>query len=87
MAVVFIPKPMRHLTGGKAEVTAPGCTVGEVVNALDHQYQGVRQRLCRGDALAPGLQVSIDHVMTTRGLRAVVGPESEIHFLPAIGGG
>jgi molybdopterin synthase sulfur carrier subunit len=87
MPVVFIPKPMRDITGGMAQVTVEGGTVGEVVDALDHQYRGVKQRLCRGDALAPGLQVSVDDVMTTRGLRAVVRPESEIHFLPAIGGG
>jgi molybdopterin synthase sulfur carrier subunit len=87
MPVVFIPKPMRDLTGGMAQVTVEGGTVGEVVDALDHRHQGVKQRLCRGDALAPGLQVSIDDVMTTRGLLAVVRPESEIHFLPAIGGG
>jgi molybdopterin synthase sulfur carrier subunit len=87
MPVVFIPKPMRDMTGGMARVTVEGGTVREVVDALDHQYQGVKQRLCRGDVLAPGLQVSIDDVITTRGLRAVVRPESEVHFLPAIGGG
>jgi molybdopterin synthase sulfur carrier subunit len=87
MPVVFIPKQMRDMTGGMARVTVEGGTVREVVDALDRQYQGVKQRLCRGDALAPGLQVSIDDVMTTRGLRAVVRPESEVHFLPTIGGG
>jgi molybdopterin synthase sulfur carrier subunit len=87
MPVVFIPKPLRDLTGGTARVTVAGGTVGEVVDALDRQYQGIRQRLCRGDALAPGLQVSIDDVMTRRGLRANVRPDSEVHFLPVIGGG
>ena len=58
-----------------------------VVDALEVRYPGIKSRLCRGDALAPGLQVSVDHVMTTRGLRAPVQPESEVHFLPAIGGG
>jgi hypothetical protein len=31
--------------------------------------------------------VSIDGAFTNRGLLAQVGAESEIHFLPAIGGG
>ena len=44
-------------------------------------------RLCRGDSLAPGLQVSIGNTITTRGLRATLAPDCEIHFLPAIGGG
>jgi molybdopterin synthase sulfur carrier subunit len=87
MPVVFIPKPLRELTDGMAEITVEGGTVREVVEALDRQYPGIKQRLCRGDALAPGLHVSIDDVMTARGLRADVRPESEVHFLPAIGGG
>lgn len=87
MPVVFIQRPLRELTGGAAEIAVDGQTVGEVVDALERRFPGIRQRLCRGDALAPGLQVSIDDVMTTRGLRARVRPESEVHFLPAIGGG
>jgi molybdopterin synthase sulfur carrier subunit len=87
MPVVFIPKPLRDLTGGVAEVIIEGSTVRDVVDALDRQFPGIKPRLCRGDSLAPGLQVSIDHVMSTRGLRATVRPESEVHFLPAIGGG
>ena len=75
------------MTGGLAQVTVEGDTVLDVIDALDRQYRGIKQRLCRGDALAPGIQVSIDDVMTTRGLRAAVRPESEVHFLPAIGGG
>ena len=57
-----------------------------MVEALDRRFPGMQQRLCRGDSLAPGLQVSIDHVMT-RGGCAAVRPESEVHFLPVIGGG
>ena len=87
MPIVFIPKPLRDLTGGTAEVTVEGSTVREVIDALDRRFPGIKTRLCRGDSLAPGLQVSIDHVMTTRGLRATVRPESEVHFLPVIGGG
>ena len=73
--------------GGAAEVAVDGETVRQVIDALDRRFPGLKQRLCRGDSLAPGLQVSIDHVMTTRGLRATVRPESEVHFLPVIGGG
>jgi molybdopterin synthase sulfur carrier subunit len=87
MPVVFIPKPMRELTGGAAEVALDGATVREVVDALDRRFPGIRERLCRGDSLAPGLSVSIDDVISTRGLRATLKPESEVHFLPAIGGG
>ena len=87
MPVVFIPTPLRDMTAGAALVTVEGSTVRAVVDALDLRYPGIKTRLCRGDSLAAGLQVSIDHVMTTRGLRAAVRPDSEVHFLPVIGGG
>jgi molybdopterin synthase sulfur carrier subunit len=87
MPVVFIPAPLRDLCGGADRVIVEGRTVREVVDALDRRFPGIAQRLCRGDSLVPGLQVAIDDVMTPRGLRAAVQPESEVHFLPAIGGG
>jgi molybdopterin synthase sulfur carrier subunit len=87
MPIVFIPTPLRDLTRGEDQVAVEGSTVREVVEALDHRFPGIKQRLCREDSLAPGLQVAIDGVMTTRGLRAHMQPDSEVHFLPAIGGG
>ncbi len=87
MARVFIPPQLRDLTSGAGEVSADGGTVREVIDALEMRFPGIRERLCRDGELAPALQVSVDHVMSQRGLRAKVGPESEVHFLPAFGGG
>jgi molybdopterin synthase sulfur carrier subunit len=87
MPKVFIPPQMRDLTDGTAEIEVPGATVGEVVDGLEARFPGLRDRLCADDQLAPALQVSVDHVMTNRGLRARVQPNSEVHFLPAFGGG
>jgi molybdopterin synthase sulfur carrier subunit len=87
MPIVFIPSPLRTLTAGAGEVSVEGGTVRDVIVALELRHPGIRACLCRGDALASGLQVSVDGVMSTRGLRAVVGPDSEVHFLPVIGGG
>jgi molybdopterin converting factor small subunit len=87
MPVVFIPKPLRDLTDGLATEAVEGDTVREVIEALDRLHPGFKSRLCRGDSLRPGLQVSVDDVMTPRGLLAEVLEDSEIHFLPVIGGG
>ena len=84
---VFIPAQMRNLTRGVAQVVVAGDTVGAVVDELEAQYPGIRQRLCHGDSLAPGLQVSVDSTVTLRGLRSKLQPGSEVHFLPAFGGG
>ena len=87
MPVIFIPTQWRDLTGGVSRVEVEGGDVREAVDALELRFPGVKRRLCRGDALAPGLQVCVDDVMTPRGLRVALRPASEVHFLPAIGGG
>ena len=87
MPLVFIPTPMRELTGGQAQIQVAGETVRDLIDALESTYPGIKDRLCRGDELIPGLTVCIDSTMTRRGLNARVTPENEVHFLPPIGGG
>ena len=87
MPQVFIPAQLRGLTDGVAQVEIQAANVREVVETLEARFPGIKERLCQGDELAPGLQLSIDHVMSSRGLRAKVSPTSEVHFLPAFGGG
>ena len=93
MAVVWIPSLMRDLTGGErqieidVEIEAPGQTVGEVLDALDVTYPGIKARLCDGDRLDPAMAVSIDGRIAPLGLLEKVGAQSEIHFVPAVSGG
>ncbi|MBI2826965.1 MAG: MoaD/ThiS family protein [Planctomycetia bacterium] len=87
MATVFIPPQMRDLTGGADRVAAAGATLREVLRALEAVHPGLAARVALGEGIAPGLAVSIDGAITARGLLAPVQPESEIHILPAIGGG
>lgn len=87
MATVFIPSQMRDLTGGQSQLEVAATSVREVIVRLEQQFPGIRARLCRNDELAPSLQVTIDGTLSHRGIRAKVGPASEVHFLPAIGGG
>ncbi|MCH2115933.1 MAG: MoaD/ThiS family protein [Pirellulales bacterium] len=86
MATIFIPAPLQDLTGGLAEVELEAVSLGEVIARLEARFPGIKDRLCDDDQLSPALQASINHVMT-RQMRAEVGPDSEVHFLPAIGGG
>jgi molybdopterin synthase sulfur carrier subunit len=78
---------MRETTGGIDRLDIRAANVREIVEALEATFPGIRARLCVGDALSPSLQVSIDGQMSTRGLAAKVKPNSEVHFVPAIGGG
>lgn len=87
MAIVHIPTQLRTLTGGVERLEVSGTTLRQVIAALDAAHPGLGARLCQNEGLSPALAVSIDGSFTNRGLLAKVGPSSEIHFLPAIGGG
>ncbi|MCH8043306.1 MAG: MoaD/ThiS family protein [Planctomycetes bacterium] len=87
MARVFIPAQLRRLSSGQTEIELPGTSLRQIVDGLEQAFPGIRARLCTGDDIAPALQVSIDGALTARGMMAPIGPTSEVHFLPAIGGG
>ena len=87
MARVFVPAAMRSLTGGQDVIEAAGHNVRTVIDDLDRQFPGVKNRLCDGDELRPGLSVAIGGSIGALGLRQPVAAGDEIHFLPAVGGG
>jgi molybdopterin synthase sulfur carrier subunit len=87
MATVWIPPLVRDLTGGRETVTAAGATVRQVIAALDRAYPGIRDRLCEDDRLRPGIAAVVDGTVANLGLLQPVMENSEVHFLPAIGGG
>jgi molybdopterin synthase sulfur carrier subunit len=87
MATVWVPALLRELAGGRDTVTVPGTTVRHVIDALERDYPGTRDRLCAGDGLRPGVAVAVDGQLARLGLLEPVREDSEVHFLPAIGGG
>lgn len=87
MATAFIPHQLRDLTDGQAQLEIPAGTVRDAIHALEQKFPGIKARLCRDEELSPALQVTVDGILSHRGIRAKVLPTSEVHFLPAIGGG
>lgn len=83
---VHIPHPLRALAGGHDEVTASGDTVGEVLDAVVHEYPGMRSALLDGSGrLAPGLVVFLGgrSVRELEGLATPVGLEEVLSIVPA----
>jgi molybdopterin synthase sulfur carrier subunit len=78
---------LRPLAQGQAVVEVPGSTLRDVLAALEVRFPGIRQRLCDGDTLRPDVSVVVDAQLSALGMRQAVQPDSEIHFVPAIGGG
>ncbi len=87
MPIVKIPSLMRDLTEGRDTVEVPGRTVGQVIEALEAAYPGVRARLCSGNHLRAALAVSVDGKVSQMRLLQPVTPQSVIYFLPAVEGG
>ena len=80
---------MQKLTGGIQVVQVEGSTVRQIINNLEVLYPGTKARLYdpEEDELLPGVAAIVDGDVTQLGLLEKVNEDSEVHFLPAIGGG
>jgi molybdopterin synthase sulfur carrier subunit len=89
MPEVWLPPKMQRLTGGKQTVQVAGRTVRQVIENLERAFPGLKAELydVEEDILMPGLAVVVDGETSQLGLLESVREESEIHFLPALGGG
>ena len=87
MATVFIPSLMQSLTDGKHEVEVEGATVRQIINNLEVAFPGMKERLLDQGQMKPNISVAVDGEVTPLGMLEKVGENSEVHFLPAIGGG
>ena len=87
MATIFIPSLMRKLTADQDTVVVAGATVRELINNLDTEYPGMKEQLVEKFRLKSNISVAVDGEITPLGMLEKVSEESEVHFLPAIGGG
>lgn len=87
MPRIFLPPELRPLCDGLTEIEVEGTTVRAAVDRLESRFPGARARLCDDSGLRPDLSVTVDGGVSSRGLLHPLDPGSEVHFLPAIGGG
>lgn len=87
MATVYIPSLMQKMTGGNSTVEVEGSSVRQIINNLDVEYPGIKDRLMNKNRVKPNISVAVDGEVTPIGILEKVGEDSEVHFLPAIGGG
>ena len=84
---VWIPALHRDLTDGVEVVKISAETIGELIANLDAQFPGLAARLTDNGRIRPYLSVAINGTITHRGLHQKLREPSEIHFVPALGGG
>ena len=89
MAEGGIPQKLQQLTDGKQQGQGEGTTVRRLINNLEELHPGISEFLCdeMQEDLIPGLAVIIDGEVSLLGMLDKVQETSEVHFLPAIGGG
>ncbi len=86
MPRVLLPALLRPLAGGAPSVEASGATLRTVIEDLDRQHPGLRDRIVDAGAIRPDVMIAID-ADEVSDLEAPVSPDSDIHILPAIAGG
>ena len=87
---VRIPTPLRTLTGGAAEVTVGGNSLGECIAQLESQYPGMEQRLKDENGELRrfvNLYVNGEDVRFLQGLDTSLKTGDEVSIVPAVAGG
>ncbi len=90
MATIRIPTPLRKYTEGNEEVDVKGATIGEIINALEASYPGIKSRIC-DDAGSVRKFVNIyaneEDIRHLQELETPVKDSDEVSIIPAIAGG
>ncbi len=87
MATIVIPALLRKFTKGVERVEVPGRTVRELVRNLEEKFPDMVGKLVENGDVKPSIAVSIDGEIATGGVIDTVRDDSEVHFIPALGGG
>ena len=90
MATVYIPTPLRRLTGGESKVEATGETVGDLIQQVEQAHPGVADRVLDGDGHVKrfiNIFVNDDEIRTKDGLETAVSESDKVSIVPAMAGG
>lgn len=87
---VRIPTPLQALTGNNAEVVAAGGTIQEVIDSLEAQYGGLKERICDEAGKVRrfvNIYVNEEDIRFLQGETTPLKDGDEISIIPAIAGG
>jgi len=87
---VRIPTPLRKLTGGADEVTIEGANVGDIIENLEAEHPGLKERLCddAGEIRRfVNVYVNDEDVRFMGGRATELKDGDEVSIVPAIAGG
>jgi molybdopterin converting factor small subunit len=89
MTTIKIPTPLRAYTGGNAEISVKGETVGDALTDLVTQHPDLRQHLYNGNNLRNFVNIFIgeEDIRYRDGLETPLEPDDNLRIIPSIAGG
>jgi len=87
---VRIPTPLRSLTNGSEEVTVEGGSIKEVVDNLETQHNGFKERLCDENGQIRrfiNIYLNDEDIRFKDNQNTQVSDGDQISIVPAIAGG
>ena len=86
---VRIPTILRTYTGGEKAVSGEGGTLAELIDNLESNHPGLKERLIDGTELRRFVNVYVndEDVRFTGGLETKLDDGAEVVVLPAVAGG
>lgn len=87
---VLIPTPLQKLTNNQGEVTAEGDTIAEVVDDLERQFGGFKERVCDESGKLRrfvNVYVNEEDIRFQDNEATRLSDGTEVSFIPAIAGG
>ncbi len=89
-ATVKLPQLLRERAGNHASVTVSGSTIREIIDALEHNYPGLRFNLCyETGELRPYVNIFLDgeNIRYLQDLDTPVRMGATIYILQSVAGG
>ena len=87
---VRIPTPLRKLTNGADEVMANGSNVSEIINDIEKNYPGIKERICEADGNLRrfvNIYLNDEDIRFKNNLETTLTENDELSIIPAIAGG
>lgn len=87
---VLIPTPLRKYTEGESRVSAKGSTIAEVIDSLNTQFPGIKDRICEPDGEIRrfvNVFVNGENARQLDGAATSLKTGDEVGIIPAMAGG
>ena len=87
---VRIPTPLRRVTNGQEKASVEGNNLIEIIDALESQHPGIKERMCDDDGSLRhfvNIYVNGEDVRFLNGLETEINTGDEVNIVPAVAGG